>query len=127
MQRMWVRNGIGEVLVLGCHDPTMFNPRARANARRWRERTWKSFEAIAKGRKPVAVLHHPHTTVKTRTWSQAWSGLRQALPSVAIYIGAGRYQEDERDRSDYDSIYSILEATKHGPTLDFVAYPNGEN
>ena len=115
-------SGIGEVLVLGCHDLTMFNPRARANARGWRQHTWKSFEVIAKDRKPVAVLHHPHTTVKTRTWSQAWNGLRQALPSVEMYIGAGRYQEDERESSDYDSIYSILEATKHGPTLDFVAY-----
>jgi hypothetical protein len=115
-------SGIGEVLILGCHDLTMFNPRARANAQGWRQRTWKSFEAIAKARKPVAVLHHPHTTVKTRTWSQAWNGLRQALPSVEMYVGAGRYQEDERKSSDYDSIYSILEATKHGPTLDFVAY-----
>jgi len=115
-------SGIGEVLVLGCHDLTMFNPRARANAGGWRQRTWKSFEVIAKDRKPVAVLHHPHTTVKTRTWGQAWNGLRQALPSVEMYIGGGRYQEDERESSDYDSICSILEATKHGPTLDFVAY-----
>jgi ATP dependent DNA ligase domain len=27
---------IGEVLILGCHDLTMFNPRARANAQGWR-------------------------------------------------------------------------------------------
>jgi hypothetical protein len=113
---------LGEVLTLGCHDLTMFNPRARANARGWRQHIWKSFEVIAKDRKPVAVLHHPHTTVKTRTWSQAWNGLREALPSVEMYIGARRYQEDERESSDYDSIYAILEATKHGPTLDFVAH-----
>jgi hypothetical protein len=47
---------IGEVLILGCHDLTMFNPRARANAQEWRQHTWKSFEVIAKDRKPVAVL-----------------------------------------------------------------------
>jgi hypothetical protein len=56
----------------------MFNPRARANAQGWLQHTWKSFEVIAKDRKPVAVLHHPHTTVKIRTWSQAWHGLRKA-------------------------------------------------
>jgi len=33
-----------------------------------------------------------------------------------MYIGGGRYHEDERKSSDYDSIYSVLEATKHGPT-----------
>ena len=60
--------------------------------------------------------------MKTRTWSLAWYGLRQSLPSVEMYIGGGRYHEDERKSSDYDSIYSVLEATKHGPTLDFVAY-----
>jgi len=115
-------SGIGEVLILGCHDLTMFNPWARATAQGWRQHTWKSFELIAKDREPVAVLHHPHTTVKIRTWKQAWHGLRQALPSVEMYIGAGRYQEDERESSDYDNIYSILEATKLSPTLDFVAY-----
>ena len=51
-------NGIGEVLVLGCHDLTMFNPRAQASARGWREDTWKAFEALAKRRKPLAVLYH---------------------------------------------------------------------
>ncbi len=44
---------MGEVLILGCHDLTMFNPRARANAQGWRQHTWKSFEVIAKDRKPV--------------------------------------------------------------------------
>ncbi len=115
-------NGIGEVLVLGCHDLTMFNPRARANAQGWREHTWKAFESLAKRRKPLAVLHHPHTTVKTRSWSQAWNGLRRALPSVTMYIGGGRYQEDDREPHDYDTLSSILAITRYGRTLDFVAH-----
>jgi hypothetical protein len=116
-------DGLGKVMVLGCHDLTMFSPRARANAQGWRRDMWKSFEAIAQKEQPTAVLHHPHTTVKTRTWSQAWNGLGRSLSSVNMWIGAGRYQEDDREQSDYDPVYSILAGTKRSATLDFIAYP----
>jgi hypothetical protein len=39
-----------------------------------------------------------------------------------MYIGGGRYQDEDRKLPDYDTVYSMLETTRHGPTLDFVAH-----
>ncbi len=111
---------IGKVMVLGCHDLTMFNPRARANAKGWRKNTQNQFQRTAKRECPIIVLHHPHTTVKRRTWLNAWHELRRRLPSVAAYVGAGRYQEDDRARDEWDDLPAVLSGTKLGRTVDVI-------
>lgn len=108
---------VGEVMVLGCHDLTVFNPRAQATSKGWRKRVNERFRAIAKMEKPKYVLHHPHTTVKKRTWLQAWKGLESELTSVIAYAGAGRYHEPNQK---YDSLNEVLRCTKRGRTIDFI-------
>jgi hypothetical protein len=66
LQTHFLNLEIGKVMVLGCHDLTMFNPRAWANAEGWRKDTLNQFRRTAKRECPVIVLHHPHTTVKRR-------------------------------------------------------------
>ncbi|MHA1333202.1 MAG: hypothetical protein ACTSPL_03905 [Candidatus Odinarchaeia archaeon] len=110
---------IGKVMVLGCHDLTIFNPRSK-NAKGWRKRVNEEFRELAKEEKPVCVLHHPHTTVKVRTWLNAWSELRKTLPSVKVYAGAGRFHEPDRDPSKYDKLDDVLKRTKRGNTIDFI-------
>jgi len=110
---------VGKTMVLGCHDLTMFNPRSK-NAKGWRMKVNEQFRELARKQNPVCVLHHPHTTVKRRTWLNAWSHLRKTLPSVKHYAGAGRYFEADRDRSDWDTLTDVLESTKSGNTLDVV-------
>ncbi len=110
---------VGKVMVLGCHDLTIFNPRSE-NAKGWRREVKEKFKALAKEEGPKIVLQHPHTTVKVRTWLNAWYNLKKFLPSVEIYAGAGRYYEPDRAPSEYDSLYEILEYTKCGNTLDFI-------
>lgn len=112
---------IGKVMVLGCHDLTIFNPRSK-NAKGWRKEVNEEFRKLAQEEKPKIVLQHPHTTVKVRTWLNAWSCLKKTLPSVEKYAGAGRYYEPHRRRSEYDDLDDVLMHTKCGDTIDFIVY-----
>ena len=104
-------------MVLGCHDLTIFNPRAAANARGWRVRVIREFRKIARRRQPSIVLHHPHTTDSKLTWRAAWIALERKLPSVKLYAGAGRYRRKDSPRSRLDE---VLRLTKKGATVDFI-------
>lgn len=106
-------------MILGCHDLTIFNPRSK-NATGWRKEVNEEFKKIAKREKPEIVLHHPHTTVKVRTWLNAWCNLKKILPSVKIYASAGRYYESDRDLSEYDRLEDVLRYTRCGSTVDFI-------
>jgi hypothetical protein len=116
---------IGGVLVLGCHDLSIFNNRNWANTGAWRREIKKDFRELAKEKEPICVLHHPHTTVKIRTWLNSWSILSNMLPSVNQYIGAGRYHESNRERSKWDALDDVLKSTKCGNTKDFIVYKGG--
>ncbi len=110
---------VGKAMVLGCHDLTIFNPRSKT-AKDWRKDINNKFKELAEKEKPNFVLHHPHTTVKTRTWLNAWNGLRKIIPSVEQYSGTGRYFESDRERSEWDVLDDVLEGTKCGNTIDFI-------
>ncbi len=116
---------IGKLMILGCHDLTIFNPRSK-NAKGWRKRVNEEFKDLAKRERPVCVLQHPHTTVKRRTWLNAWSCLRKVLLSVEQYAGAGRYYEPDRERSDWDALDDVLKSTKCSNTIDFIVRKNKE-
>jgi len=114
---------IGNVMVLGCHDLAIFNPRSK-NAKGWRERVNQDFKMLANAKQPLYVLHHPHTTVKRRTWLNSWNELTKKLPSVKHYAGAGRYYEPGRDRSKWDPLNNVLNSTKRTNSVDFVVWRN---
>ena len=114
---------IGNVMVLGCHDLTMFNPRSK-NAKGWREQVNRNFKELANVKHPICVLHHPHTTVKRRTWLNAWNCLTKKLSSVKHYSGAGGYHEPNRDQSEWDALDVVLKSTKCGSTIAFVVWMN---
>jgi hypothetical protein len=111
-------------MILGCHDLTIFNPRSK-NARGWRRNVNNDFKKLAQKEKPICVLHHPHTTVKRRTWLNAWGCLIKTLPSVK-YAGSGRYYESDRERSEWDTLDKILKDTKNTTTIDFIIWREQE-
>jgi hypothetical protein len=115
---------VGKVMMLGCHDLTMFNNRNWENTGKWRKAIKVELRKLANDKKTRIVLHHPHTTVKTTTWRNAWSGIREMLPSVKQYAGAGRYSEP--DPEEWDSIDEVLKSTKCGSSIDFVIQKNKE-
>jgi hypothetical protein len=112
--------GVGKVMLLGCHDLTMFNNRNMGNTGRWRRETKQTFRQVAEEEKPAIVLHHPHTTVTTATWRNGWSMIRNTLHSVKEYASAGRYYEEDRKKSDYSDLSDVLEATRKGRTIDII-------
>jgi hypothetical protein len=112
---------IANVMLLGCHDLTIFNPRSK-NAKGWREHVNKSFKELANTEQSTCVLHHPHTTVKRQTWLNAWNCLTKTIPSVTHFAGAGRYHEPDRAQSKWDSLDEVLTSTKRGSSIDFVVW-----
>lgn len=113
---------IGKVMVLGCHDLNIFNPRSK-NAKGWRKKVNNDFKKLAQKEKPVYVLHHPHTTVKRRTWLNAWNGLTNTLQHVK-YGAAGRYYELARPSSEWDDLNTVLQHTKNCNSIDFIILKN---
>lgn len=108
----------GKVVILGCHDLTIFNPRSDATAKGWRKKVKDEFKDLAKKENPLIVLQHPHTTDSERIWVAAWNRLRRLLPTVKEYASAGRYfNEGKACRSE---LIDVLAKTKCGNTLDFV-------
>lgn len=110
----------GKTMVLGCHDITVFNRRSQANAGGWRQKMSEEFRQLALNAKPLLVLHHPHTAVKSRTWSQAWSGLRRELPSVKYCVGTGAYSMADEGWTGRSTLDDVLASTKNGPVLDVI-------
>lgn len=112
---------IGKVMILGCHDLTIFNPRSK-NATGWRREVNDKFKELAQKEQPIYVLHHPHTTVKKKTWLLAWYGLIKTLSSIKEYAGAGTYYEPNRKSSEWDNLNEVLKSTKNTPTIDFIIW-----
>lgn len=113
---------VGKVMILGCHDLSIFNNRNWANTGGWRREIKKDFRELAKEKEPVCVLHHPHTTVKTRTWLNSWNFMNEMLQSVKQYAGAGRYHEPDRKRLEWDALDDVLKRTKYGNSIDFIVH-----
>jgi hypothetical protein len=108
-----------EVMILGCHDLTLFNNRNWGRTKGWRKHIKVEFRKLAKEHKPMFVLQHPHTTDSVMTWNSAWRELERELPSVKMYASAGRYHNTQGERSD---LYEVLDKTKHGDSLDFIVH-----
>lgn len=106
-----------KVLILGCHDLTMFNPRAIANASGWRKMTIENFLNKAKKFEPEIVLHHPHFTDSKFTWLAAWRNLERILDSVKHYASSILYYREGRERSELNE---VLKATKRGNVIDLI-------
>ncbi len=108
-----------KILILGCHDLAIFNPRS-INAKEWRAETNRNFRILVSKERPSYVLHHPHTTVKRRTWLNSWNQLNRMLPDMKGYAGAGRYFESDRPVSQWDNLEDVLRSTKKGGSIDFI-------
>ncbi|MHA1918482.1 MAG: hypothetical protein ACTSWX_01955, partial [Promethearchaeota archaeon] len=115
---------IGKIMILGCHDLSIFNNRNWNKTGEWRKNIKIKFRDLAKGEEPICVLHHPHTTVKKRTWLISWNNLKKILPSVNCYFGCGMYYEPNRESSKYDSIEKVLVNTKLGSSIDVIVWIN---
>jgi len=113
---------VGNVMILGCHDLTLFNNRNWAKTGEVRKQKKEQFRKLTEHKKPCCVIHHPHTTVKKQTWSNSWNRMKKTLPSLKRMISTGKYHENDYDRSKWTDIYALLQYYKKGNCLDFICY-----
>ena len=107
-------------LILGCHDLTVWNGRARANATYPpRVERWKELDKLARQLKPELVLHHPHQT-DFHTWAAGWRGVREHLDSVRTYASGIAYYNEcwLSGREPREPFNSVLQGTKWGAVAD---------
>ncbi|NLW35975.1 MAG: hypothetical protein GXY80_10925 [Syntrophorhabdus aromaticivorans] len=108
------------VLVLGCHDLNMYNPRGRENQNPGGSRRERCDEMRAKVKKfqPSVVLHHPHSTDTPNIWNTAWNSLRGKIPNVKAWASGICYY-NYRNEAPRASLERVLKSTQGGaPCLD---------
>lgn len=120
----------GKIMILGCHDLTLFNNRNMTNTRGWRKDLKKEFRKLTKIEKPKFVLHHPHTISCMSVWTAPWAFLKTENPSIQAYASAGiwpyngdhSYKNEKKHSSPHCTLTKTLEKTSYGNTLDFVVH-----
>ena len=106
------------VMILGCHDLSVFSPRAIATVKGDRRKRNIEFRKLAKEYDPNVVLQHPHSTDTDRVWRCSWAEMKRELQDVKYYASAFAYFHwGGRQRAPLNR---VLEKTKLGETLDFV-------
>jgi len=124
-----------KVMILGCHDLKVFDPRhyKRKNMSNWRKIIIKEFHELAIGEQPVLVLQHPHETdcvegINVRgknspgTWDRAWKHLRKIVKSVNNYASAGKYYNSDYPCQERSKLVDVLAKTKNCHTIDFIVH-----
>lgn len=116
----FVQLGGKNVMLLGCHDLSIFSPRSTKNATtEFRVGIQKEMKKLARKHQPTIVLQHPHTTDTPNTWKMAWQFLSQDFPCVENFASAGKfYNADGPVRAK--SINDVLTATRKGKTSDLI-------
>jgi hypothetical protein len=120
IQSHFVTLGADRVMILGCHDLSVYSARGQAAAGPWRRQIAADFRSLAKHERPVAVLHHPHTTVKPGTWRQQWRSLELELPTVSDYLGTAAYSIKDDGWQNRHGLPNVLKATQRGDVLNVV-------
>lgn len=95
------------VVVLGCHDLNVFNPRGQANAdpNGWKKQVADRFKTKCKEFKPEIILQHPHTTDTPKTWNSSWRKVERELPSVKHFASGIKYYNEDGVRSSIDKVF----------------------
>jgi|Deesub1362A_J573_1020465.scaffolds.fasta_scaffold03670_7 hypothetical protein len=104
------------VVILCCHDLTMFNPRSDSSAKGWRREIKEKFREKFIEFKPEVVLHHSHNTDTPFTWLASWRNLEK-ISGVRHYATSGVYYREGGVRVGIDR---TSELTKKGSVLDVV-------
>ncbi len=109
------------VMLLGCHDLTVYSPRGRAaaNPDGWRYKLGTEFRSAAKKFKPEIVLQHPHFTDTSATWKQSWNQLAKELPGVKHYASGINYSTNAKGNKKRQNIDTVLNRTMKGDVTDF--------
>lgn len=105
------------VLILGSHDLSIYNPRARRTlgegSPRWQR--CKDLDTLLAQQKPTLVLQHPHNTDSPMLWSQEWKQLTKQFPSISCWASGIAYHnsyEGDVPRRPLDDVLSGTRAAR---------------
>lgn len=100
LESHFVTLGRRRIVVLGCHDLNMYNPRGYANqaADGPRRKRCDKFRRMCKQFAPTIVVQHPHSTDSPNIWRTAWAGLRDDLPTVQVWASGIYYKKQARGK-----------------------------
>ena len=96
-----------KIMILGCHDLNLFNPRTIKEVLGWRREIVEKFGKLAAIEKPTIVLQHPHTSDTPGTWRNTWINLKKLLPTVREFAGSGAYYRDDGERGSLEDCLAI--------------------
>lgn len=98
LESHFITLGRRHVVVLGCHDLTMYNARGYANQdpAGTRRKRCDKFRRMCRQFSPTIVVQHPHRTDSPNIWRTAWAGLRDDLPSVECWASGIYYEKQAR-------------------------------
>ncbi|MXW06900.1 MAG: hypothetical protein F4X56_01070 [Gammaproteobacteria bacterium] len=110
------------ILVLGCHDLNVFNPRIPENKRLGINRRIriKNMRREAARFDPSIVIQHPHQTDSPKIWLSGWSGIKKILPSVEQGLSGIAYFPHPLHRAARQKLSKVLEGTKFGSNIEDV-------
>ena len=108
------------VIILGCHDLSVFNPRGRAvaNPASWKGMKSAEFRNLCERFKPDIVIQHPHTTDTPNIWNLSWQSLEKDLPHVRHFVSGINYSN--KNGNPRGELSAVLTKTKKGDVKDFV-------
>jgi hypothetical protein len=121
---------VGKIMILGCHDLTIFNNRNWEKTGKWRKGIKEEFRGLTKKEGPSFVFQHPHTSDCINVWRPAWHILRQLIGSVEKYASAGRwphidyhaYNRGKKKGKPHCMLEDVLKNTKIGNSIDFIVH-----
>ena len=115
------------VLILGCHDLNMFNPRGwhNQNKKSKRRQRCEAMRTVASKFQPTVILQHPHFTDSPRTWLLPWRYLETEFDSTLDDCASGICFY--RERGERSGLTKVLSSTRHtGGGLEFVFKTRGK-
>lgn len=107
-----------KIMILGCHDLSVYSPRGFAVSipGGWKREKAEEFRHLAKKNKPQIVLQHPHETISPYTWNNSWKSIEKELPTVEHYASGIKYTPETPDK---DMLIKVLDKTRKGDVRDF--------
>ena len=116
----FINLGGQNIIILGCHDLNVFNPRGRAavGMDSWKRKISEQFSKLCKQFNPDIILQLPHKTDTPNIWNLAWRTIEKELPNVKHFAsGINYYYYFNSHRSSIDK---VLSKTKKGDVIDFI-------
>jgi hypothetical protein len=107
--------GKERLMVLGCNDLNVFNPRVHHNTQDYPEgsrfKRWSDMLKKALAFQPTVILHHPHATDTANSWLLAWSFVKKNFTTLKAWTSGIGYYNYESPGLRRQPLQKVLDNT----------------